>query len=147
MSEILNMLGINCDNSFYTKSEQCSKHFSVNENNRLLWSGAEKCGFQPEKIPRNTKNCVNCGHCCFGCSHGSKQSTVHTFLEPTILAQAKGTGPAGKLYIIPDCKVDNITYTKSGSGRLVATGVKATATIFSDTELGPGLDRKALKTW
>lgn len=37
--------------------------FAVNGNNRGLWEGAKACGFIPERIPRNVKACVDCGHC------------------------------------------------------------------------------------
>lgn len=50
-------------------------------------------GYKPEKIPRNVKNCVNCGHCNFGCSHDSKQSVIKTLLEPLLLRQARQQQP------------------------------------------------------
>jgi hypothetical protein len=41
----------------------CDTDFAVNGNNRGLWEGAKACGFTPERIPRNVKDCVDCGHC------------------------------------------------------------------------------------
>ncbi|RYY88603.1 hypothetical protein EON63_02170 [archaeon] len=70
--------------------------FRVNENNRFLWQGAVKSGYTPEKIPRNVKGCVDCGHCCFGCRHGSKQSTITALLEPLLLRQYRDPSVKGK---------------------------------------------------
>jgi choline dehydrogenase-like flavoprotein len=47
-------------------NDDCDESFVVNNNNKALWDGAEACGFHPEKIPRNVRNCVDCGHCGYG---------------------------------------------------------------------------------
>jgi choline dehydrogenase-like flavoprotein len=100
---------------------------------------ATNCGCQPEKIPRNVKSCVDCGSCCFGCSHKSKQSTISTLLEPILLSQYKekeqplpsDTTKKGQLYIIPDCKVNRIKYSiDKETGKKIATGVDATVSIY-----------------
>lgn len=108
MKTVQRMFNINTDNSYHHgdkashDNETCGQDqepenakentsFVVNENNRLLWETAEKNGFTAEKIPRNVKDCVDCGHCCYGCAHKSKQSTVHTLLEPLLLAQQGNT--------------------------------------------------------
>jgi hypothetical protein len=110
--------------------------------------GYEKIGFKPEKIPRNTKNCVDCGHCCHGCPYEAKQSTLTALLEPLLLAQypsaATETSTAEdvyKLQIIPDCEVSRILYELAPRGVLggdgttyactkKAVGVEATVRIF-----------------
>ena len=143
---VLKRFNVNTDNSYYEKSEEKGKTFVVNENNRLLWKGASKAGFKPEKIPRNTKNCVNCGHCCFGCSHKSKQSSIHTIIEPILLNQhnkttAKGTG---RLFVIPDCKVSRVNWKDGGvNGKKVATGVDALVSIY-EPGLGPRVGQRVL---
>eukprot|EP01033_Poteriospumella_lacustris_P003066 gene3066-2244_t len=86
MRQVQSMFHINSDNSYRPRDDDSSS-FVVNENNRILWENAEKLGFQAERIPRNVKDCVDCGHCCYGCAHKRKQSTVHTLLEPLLLAQ------------------------------------------------------------
>lgn len=95
MKDVHNIFQINQDNSYYqendTGDENCS--FVVNENNRILWNNAVKEGYEAEKIPRNVKNCVDCGHCSYGCTHERKQSTVHTLLEPLLLAQGGFSKP------------------------------------------------------
>lgn len=86
LKQVHSMFHINSDNSYRPRDDDSSS-FVVNENNRILWENAEQFGFQPERIPRNVKDCVDCGHCCYGCAHKRKQSTVHTLLEPLLLAQ------------------------------------------------------------
>lgn len=111
--------------------------------------GAEKLGFRPEKIPRNVKDCVDCGHCCHGCPYESKQSTPTALLEPLLLSgtphggTCKGAGPAYKLQVIPHCHVSRVLYedvsgeVKDAAGvshscRKRATGVEATVQVFED---------------
>jgi hypothetical protein len=50
------MLGVNTRYSHCRPREVSGDDdFSVNLNNEILWSAAEKMGFKPEKIPRNVK--------------------------------------------------------------------------------------------
>jgi len=104
------LLKVNTECSHRTASEEkalCEKvvpPFRVNSNNQRLWESASKLGFQPEKIPRNVADCVDCGHCCFGCPHGSKQSTA--VLMGSLIEDV--TIPRGQLRILPNCRVDRI---------------------------------------
>ncbi len=47
----------------------------MNDNNGLLWRAARRLGYVPERVPRNVKNCVDCGNCALGCPYDAKQST------------------------------------------------------------------------
>lgn len=121
--------------------------------------GAEKLGFTPEKIPRNVKGCVDCGHCCHGCPYESKQSTQTALLEPLLLAgsglddscgagagtgSGAGAGRGYRLQVIPHCAVSRVLYadgsTESVSGAdgkahscyKRAVGVEATVRVFPD---------------
>eukprot|EP00981_Chlorochromonas_danica_P003536 scaffold659_cov192-Ochromonas_danica.AAC.49 len=135
LETVTKLMNVNSNCSHHHEEEECDASFKVNGNNRKLWKGAEKIGYKPEKIPRNVKQCVDCGHCNFGCSHDSKQSVIKTLLEPLLLRQARQQPPRadqGKLYIIPDCKVDRILLEKDEEGHLVAKGITATVTIFRD---------------
>ena len=136
------IFGINSNNSYYGKDEH--HDFAVNENNRLLWEGSKVLGYQPEKIPRNVKKCVDCGHCGYGCSHKSKQSTMTALMEPMLLNQMEGKVPEGygKLYLIPDCSVSKIKF--ADERRTKAIGVEAVASIFSEELPTSGLDRTLL---
>jgi len=102
-----------------------------------------------EKIPRNVSNCVNCGHCNYGCSHESKQSTIHALLEPLLWSQYqdelqqhqqqqqpsdKKPRKEGKLYILPDCKIDQILYTTDKTKNIkVASGIVGEVTLYEMT--------------
>jgi long-chain-alcohol oxidase len=143
---VLKRMNVNCDYSHYQEEdeENQAKKFVVNENNRLLWKGSESCQLKPEKIPRNVKKCVDCGHCCFGCSHQSKQTPMNVIYEPIMTAQYKNEAhPAlekgGKLFVIPDCKVNKVLTESMDSDKekpdnmkrnKIATGVEATVKIF-----------------
>ncbi len=112
---------------------------------------AENLGYKVEKIPRNVTQCVNCGHCCHGCSHESKQSTIHGLLEPLLIAQhgdelgeaaktqkresAKEAKP-GKLYILPDCKIEQILHTVGDKKKKKAIGAEGVVTLYSKTADG-----------
>ena len=82
--------------------------------------GAKKLGYTPEKIPRNVKDCVDCGHCCNGCPYEAKQSMSTALLEPLLLA-----GDAYKLHIIPHCDVNKIIYEQGVNGSV--SGANGTA--------------------
>jgi hypothetical protein len=105
--------------------------------------------------------CVNCGHCTHGCSHESKQSTIHGLLEPLLMTQhadelaeaaearkraaegkkisftqsAKET-KQGKLYILPDCKIDQILHTVGDKMEKKAIGAEGVVTLYSKTADG-----------
>lgn len=123
----------------------------------LVLQGAECGGHTPERIPRNAKKCVDCGSCCFGCSHKSKQTTLSVVFEPIMLAQIKSekeptenadkkNRKQGKLYIIPDCKALDITTTvNSRTGKKVATGVNAIVSVY-EPYLGATVKRNLLAT-
>lgn len=155
MKEVHRLFNINTENSYhdrecctsnttYTPSAEeledaktCKETFMVNENNRLLWKTAEKHGLIPEKIPRNVKDCVDCGHCVYGCAHGKKQSTIHALMEPILLQQAHANGglgrsgqkrKVGKLFILPFCFADKVLTAVGATGKKKAVGVLATAT-------------------
>ncbi len=49
-------------------------------NNRVFEEGLSALQYGVSSIPRNVKNCVDCGFCNFGCPHGAKQSTHKTYL-------------------------------------------------------------------
>jgi choline dehydrogenase-like flavoprotein len=74
LTEVFNTFGINSDNSEH------------NEQNQLLWKGAESRGLNPTIIARNAKDCgkngfKNCGFCGLGCKSGCKQGTMRTTIK------------------------------------------------------------------
>jgi long-chain-alcohol oxidase len=95
-------------------SAECDPLFAVNANNKSLWKGAEAAGFIPERIPRNVKGCVDCGHCGNGCPYNSKQSTITAVLEPLRSTDF--------LTVIPHCNVTRVVRGTDG----YAEGVEGT---------------------
>lgn len=54
-----------------------------NAPNTTLEQGAQRLGFANDVIPRNTRDCEECGFCNFGCRFGAKQGTMRTYLQDT----------------------------------------------------------------
>ena len=52
-----------------------------NATNARLEQGCKALGYDVSVIPRNVKGCEECGFCNFGCSFGSKQGTLKTYLQ------------------------------------------------------------------
>ncbi|HEY2898991.1 MAG TPA: GMC family oxidoreductase N-terminal domain-containing protein, partial [Polyangia bacterium] len=61
----------------------------VNRNNRKLWDGAAKLGWNPELIHRNVKGCARLGYCGMGCPLDAKQSAAITYVPDAIAAGAQ----------------------------------------------------------
>ena len=119
--------------------------FVVNVNNQLLNEGSKACGYNSEKIPRNVKNCRDCGNCMFGCASNSKQSTWAALMSKVIAGDASHTGGHQDrlLHILADCEVTRVLMTKNKGGRKKAVGVSAVHRIY-DTEKSKGFDRVLL---
>ncbi len=60
-----------------------------NERNAVLVRGATGLNYEVKPIPRNVKNCDDCGFCGFGCRFGAKQSTMRTYLQDAFDRGAK----------------------------------------------------------
>lgn len=52
-----------------------------NGTNMRLEKGCQALGYDVSVIPRNVKGCEECGFCNFGCTFGSKQGTLKTYLQ------------------------------------------------------------------
>jgi choline dehydrogenase-like flavoprotein len=52
-----------------------------NANTRVFEDGLRALDYDITPIPRNVRGCRECGFCMFGCSSGTKQSTVKTYLQ------------------------------------------------------------------
>ena len=101
-----------------------------------------KLGWEPKRIPRNVKSCVNCGHCNNGCSYNSKQSTICALLEP--LANHSDTHHL--LHIIPHCTVQHILMGRDASGESQAVGVEGVVHQYADAALKGVLPMKPIAT-
>ncbi len=57
---------------------------SANAQNAFLERGCRELGYSVSTIPRNSKGCIDCDFCGFGCRHGAKQDTRNTFLHDAV---------------------------------------------------------------
>lgn len=57
---------------------------AVNENNRVLWEGLGKLGYERGLIKRNVNGCLNLGYCGMGCPVDAKQSMLVTVLPDAV---------------------------------------------------------------
>ena len=93
----------------------------TNRNNRTLYDGCQKLGYQVDTIRRNVKNCFKSGYCGMGCPIDAKQSMLVTCIPDAVKSGAT---------ILSHCRVQR--FEKNGSGfRLHATVIgkdDATAT-------------------
>lgn len=130
-----------------TDSSCCDSNFAVNDNNKLLWRGAEKLGYQPERIPRNVKGKFNAFYSYFRtycvarlCRLWkllfwmfARGETVHAYCTPGYHTSsiyykithynfyAEPLLSTGRLTIIPHAYVHEILHTNNR-----ATGVRVT---------------------
>ncbi len=56
----------------------------INRNNRILWDGLGKLGYERGLIKRNVNNCANIGYCGMGCPIDAKQSMLVTVLPDAV---------------------------------------------------------------
>ncbi len=83
-----------------------------NAQNAVLQRGGEALGYEVKTMPRNVKNCGDCGFCNYGCQLGAKRSTLRTYLQD---AHQRGAR------IVVKAEVDQVT-VENGA----ATGLEAT---------------------
>ena len=62
---------------------------AANENNRVLWNGAGKLGWNREVTRRNVTGCQSLGYCGTGCPIGAKNSTDLTYVADAVASGAK----------------------------------------------------------
>lgn len=56
----------------------------MNRNNRILWDGLGRLGYDRGLIRRNVHNCANLGYCGMGCPIDAKQSMVATVIPDAV---------------------------------------------------------------
>ncbi len=57
---------------------------AINKNNRVLWEGLGKLGYERGLIKRNVHNCANLGYCGVGCPLDAKQSMLATVIPDAV---------------------------------------------------------------
>lgn len=56
----------------------------ANRNNRVLWDGAKKLGWEASLLKRNVRECANLGYCGTGCPIDAKQSMLITLIPEAV---------------------------------------------------------------
>jgi choline dehydrogenase-like flavoprotein len=84
----------------------------TNPNNRALYDGWKKLGWQVDTTRRNVRGCLRTGYCGMGCPVDAKQSATLTYLPDAVAAGAD---------IYADCRVTKIEW--SGRRATSAIGV------------------------
>jgi choline dehydrogenase-like flavoprotein len=85
----------------------------VNRNNRKLWDGAARLGWNPALIRRSVKGCARLGYCGLGCPLDAKQSALVTYVPDAIAAGAD---------VYTDCRA-RLIETDRGRARAVVADV------------------------
>jgi choline dehydrogenase-like flavoprotein len=85
----------------------------VNRNNRKLWDGAARLGWNPELIRRSVKGCARLGYCGLGCPLDAKQSALVTYVPDAVAAGAD---------VYTDCRA-YLVETDRGRARAVVADV------------------------
>ena len=96
----------------------------TNPNNRAIYDGCKKLGWQVDTTRRNVRGCLRTGYCGMGCPVDAKQSATLTYLPDAI---AKGAE------VYADCRVTKIEW--SGTRATAAIG----ALLHPGTQQATGL--------
>ena len=95
----------------------------TNANNRSLYDGCKKLGWQVDTIKRNVRGCLRTGYCGMGCPVDAKQSAALTYLPDAVSA---GTT------IYANCRVKRIEW----SGKRASAVIGAVLDPKSQLETG-----------
>ena len=84
----------------------------TNPNNRSIYDGCKKLGWQVDTTRRNVRQCLRTGYCGMGCPVDAKQSATLTYLPDAVAAGAD---------IYANCRVEKIEW--SGKRASAVTGL------------------------
>jgi choline dehydrogenase-like flavoprotein len=84
----------------------------TNRNNRTLYDGCRKLGFDVATTRRNVRGCLKSGYCGMGCPFDAKQSMLITFLPDAVKNGAT---------VLSSCRIDRIEWRQPGAHRLHGT--------------------------
>jgi choline dehydrogenase-like flavoprotein len=74
----------------------------INANNRAIYDGCKKLGWQVDTTNRNVRGCLRTGYCGMGCPVDAKQSAALTYLPDAVAAGAE---------VYANCRVQKIEWT------------------------------------
>jgi choline dehydrogenase-like flavoprotein len=96
----------------------------TNPNNRTIYDGCKKLGWQVDTIRRNVRQCLRTGYCGMGCPVDAKQSATLTYLPDAVAAGAE---------VYANCRVEKIEWSGRRASAVVA------AFLEPDTQRANGL--------
>ena len=105
----------------------------TNPNNRLIYDGCKKLGWQVDTTKRNVRQCLRTGYCGMGCPVDAKQSAALTYLPDAVNAGAE---------VYANCRVEKIEWKATRAtavvGALLEPGTQKAAgrTIRVEPRLG-----------
>ena len=84
----------------------------TNPNNRAIYDGCKKLGWQVDTTSRNVRGCLRTGYCGMGCPIDAKQSAALTYLPDAIAAGAQ---------VYANCRVERVEWSGRRATAAVAT--------------------------
>ena len=110
--------------------------FQLNKNSLVLKTGCKKLGWASAPNNRNCKDCRQCGLCHLGCSYGTKQSMLETYIPDTETMHGNTTkiysDARANLVLKSGNRVDGVKATISGpDGHQFDLHVKSKVVIVS----------------
>ncbi len=84
----------------------------TNANNRAIYDGCKKLGWQVETTRRNVRGCLRTGYCGMGCPVDAKQSAALTYLPDAVKNGAD---------VYANCRVERIEWSGRRAAAAVAT--------------------------
>jgi len=117
-----------------------TEHTRPNRTNRMMVEALDSRGLPHELVPRNAADDDNpryCGYCNAGCQHGSKQSTLRTYLQDA--------ADAGARFIV-DCAVERVLVRDGRAAGVVARvgGTEVTVEAATVVAAAGGIESPAL---
>lgn len=82
----------------------------ANANNRALWDGCKKMGWEVDTLSRNVRGCMRTGYCGLGCPIDAKQSAALTYLPDAV---------AGGATVHADCRAERIEWSGKRAAAVV----------------------------
>ncbi len=87
----------------------------VNPNNRAIYDGCKKLGWQVDTIRRNVRGCLRSGYCGMGCPVDAKQSAALTYLPDAIEAGAE---------VYANCRAEKIEWAGQRATAVIGRGFR-----------------------
>ncbi len=84
----------------------------TNPNNRAIYDGCKKLGWQVDTTRRNVRGCLRTGYCGMGCPVDAKQSAALTYLPDAVAAGAE---------VYANCRVEKIEWSGKRAVAVVAS--------------------------